>query len=192
MPIPPDFTTFWKQAKQQGYNPKAATIGKALLFPSSVDALGDLGNNLSTEVWWHPSWPTKSSLTGITPQEFCDLYELKTGKQWTQPIGYVEALFEVAANALTTSGSTDKAALVKTLSTLGTDTIVGKVQWNPTQPGPEGGPNVAVTPLAGGQWRLAPAGSAYKYELVLVSNAVAKTRGLDIPLGGKAEALPAG
>ncbi|CAB4964926.1 unannotated protein [freshwater metagenome] len=95
----------------------------------------------------------------------------------------------MAANALTTSGSTDKAALVKTLSTLGTDTIVGKVQWNPTQPGPEGGPNVAVTPVAGGQWRLAPAGSKYKYDLVIVSNAVAAKKGLDIPLGGKAEAI---
>ncbi|MEI6372972.1 MAG: ABC transporter substrate-binding protein [Actinomycetes bacterium] len=190
VPIPPDFTTFWKQAKQQGYNPKAATIGKALLFPSSVDALGDLGNDLSTEVWWHPSWPTKSSLTGVTPKEFCALYEEQTGKQWTQPIGYVEALFEVAANALTTTGSTDKAAIVKTLSTLGTDTIVGKVQWDPNQKGPDGGPNVAVTPVAGGQWRLAPAGSKFKYELVIVSNAVAKKRGLDIPIGSKAEAIP--
>ena len=41
VPIPPDFTTFWKQAKQQGYTPKIATIGKALLFPASIEALGD-------------------------------------------------------------------------------------------------------------------------------------------------------
>lgn len=27
VPIPPDFTTFWKQAKQQGFDPKIATIG---------------------------------------------------------------------------------------------------------------------------------------------------------------------
>lgn len=31
--IPPDFPTFWRQAKQQGYVPKAATIAKAILFP---------------------------------------------------------------------------------------------------------------------------------------------------------------
>ena len=189
VPIPPDFTTFWKQAKQQGYNPKVASIGKALLFPSSVDALGDLGQNLSTEVWWSPAWPTKSSLTGITPKELTDLYTQQTGKQWTQPIGYVEALFEVAANALTTSGSTDKAALVKTLSTLGTDTIVGKVQWSPTKSPTSPTPNVAKTPLAGGQWRLTNGGK-FKYDLVLTSNAVAKSEGLDIPLGGKEEPLP--
>ena len=31
--IPPDFSTFWRQAHQQGFKPKMATIGKAILFP---------------------------------------------------------------------------------------------------------------------------------------------------------------
>ena len=31
--LPPDFTTFWNQAKQQGFKPKVASIGKAILFP---------------------------------------------------------------------------------------------------------------------------------------------------------------
>jgi branched-chain amino acid transport system substrate-binding protein len=39
--IPPDFATFWTQAAQQGFRPKAASIGKAILFPSAVEALGD-------------------------------------------------------------------------------------------------------------------------------------------------------
>lgn len=34
--IPPDFTTFWNQARQQGFAPKAVTVAKALLFPQSV------------------------------------------------------------------------------------------------------------------------------------------------------------
>ena len=38
--LPPDFTTFWKQALQQGYKPKAASIGKAILFPVAIEALG--------------------------------------------------------------------------------------------------------------------------------------------------------
>ena len=33
--ITPDFTNFWKQSIQQGYNPKVLTIGKALLFPQT-------------------------------------------------------------------------------------------------------------------------------------------------------------
>jgi len=32
----PTFANFWAQAGQQGYNPRACAIGKALLFPSSV------------------------------------------------------------------------------------------------------------------------------------------------------------
>ena len=38
--LPPDFTTFWNQALQQGFKPKAASVGKAILFPVAVEALG--------------------------------------------------------------------------------------------------------------------------------------------------------
>jgi len=40
VPIPPDFITFWRQAHQNGFTPKIATISKALLFPSAASALG--------------------------------------------------------------------------------------------------------------------------------------------------------
>src|SRR6185503_4944827 len=143
VPIPPDFTTFWKQAKQQGYAPKIATIGKALLFPSSVEALGAIGQNLGTEVWWHPTAPYKSSLTGQTAQQLADAYEA-AGKQWTQPLGFVHALFEVAAAALTKAGGTEKAKVAGALKTLTATTIVGSLDWTK---GPV--PNVAKTPLAG-------------------------------------------
>ena len=63
------------------------------------------------------------------------------------------------------------------------------MQWNPDQPGPEGGPNVAVTPVAGGQWVLSNGGK-FKYDLVIVSNAEAKKKGLDIPVGAKVKPLP--
>jgi branched-chain amino acid transport system substrate-binding protein len=53
--IPPDFTTFRNQAKQQGFNPKDHHRGKAILFPQSVEALGEAGHNLSSEVWWSPT-----------------------------------------------------------------------------------------------------------------------------------------
>ena len=38
--IPPDFTNFWKQCFQQGYQPMVNTMAKALLFPSALEALG--------------------------------------------------------------------------------------------------------------------------------------------------------
>ena len=73
--IPPDFTTAWRQCHQQGFIPKVATIGKAILFPSAVGALGgELPNGLTTEVWWSPHHPFKSSLTGESAKDLCDAW----------------------------------------------------------------------------------------------------------------------
>jgi hypothetical protein len=47
--IPPDAKTFLTQARQQGFKPKVITLGKALLFPGAIEALGDLGDGLTTE-----------------------------------------------------------------------------------------------------------------------------------------------
>ncbi len=166
--IPPDFTTFWTQAKQQRLAPKVATIGKALLFPSSLEALGDAGDNLGSEVWWTPHHPFRSSLTGATAAELAAAYTAATGKQWTQPLGFAHALFEVAADAMRRAGDPkDKDALIKAVAATKLDTIVGRVDWST-------GPmrNVAKTPLVGGQWRRTP-GARFKYDLVVTSNAVA-------------------
>lgn len=180
VPIPPDFTTFWKQAKQQGYQPKIATIGKALLFPSSVEALGDIANNLGTEVWWHPTAPYASSLTGESAQELAAAYEDASGKQWTQALGFAHALFEVAAAAVTEAGSTDPDAIADALKGLEISTIAGDIAWGTDDNVP---PYIAKTPLTGGQWRLSD--GPHKFELVVVSNTLAP----DVPLGGKVEPL---
>lgn len=175
VPIPPDFTTFWKQAAQQGFRPRIATIGKALLFPSTIDALGDLGQNLGTEVWWSPAHPYTSSLTGQTAKQLADAYTGQTGKPWTQPIGFVHALFEVAVAVLAQAGEKD--GMAQALSRLKLDTVVGPLDFTS---GPV--PNVAKTPLVGGQWRRTAEG---RYELVVVSN----KQHPGIPVGGKVEAL---
>src|SRR5262249_56149727 len=98
--LPPDFTTFWKQARQQGFKPRAASVGKAILFPVAVEALGKDGHNLCSEVWWSPSHPYKSSLTGQSAKQLADAYEAATKKQWTQPIGFIHSLFEAATDFL--------------------------------------------------------------------------------------------
>ncbi|UCB50422.1 MAG: ABC transporter substrate-binding protein [Deltaproteobacteria bacterium] len=97
--IPPDFITAWRQCKRLGFRPKVATIGKAILFPSAVGALGgDLPNGLTTEVWWSPHHPFKSSLTGESSKDLCDAWTKDTGKEWTQPIGYKHAGYEIAVD----------------------------------------------------------------------------------------------
>src|SRR5262249_45630895 len=116
--IPPDMKTFWTQARQQGFRPKVVTVGKALLFPAAIEALGELGDGMSTEVWWTPSHPFKSSLTGQTAAQLADAYVTATKKQWTQPIGFVHALFEVAIDALRRAKDVgDKAAIRDALAT---------------------------------------------------------------------------
>ncbi|MBL4761184.1 MAG: ABC transporter substrate-binding protein [Gammaproteobacteria bacterium] len=176
--IPPDLTTFWNQAKQQGFKPKAATIGKALLFPQTVESLGDAGHNMSTEVWWTPKHPFSSSLTGSSAKQVADGYTEATGRQWTQPIGFAHALFEVAADALKRSGDPmDYDRVRDALAETDINTVVGPVNF---QNGPV--PNVSKTPVVGGQWRL---GGDFKYEMIIVSNLDAPS----IPLGGTMEAL---
>src|SRR5438128_3882422 len=100
VPIPPDFATFWQQAQQQGFRPRIATVAKALLFPSAVEAIGPSADNLCTEVWWSPQHPFTSSLTKQKAADHAAEYEKTTGRQWTQPVGFVHELFEVAVAAL--------------------------------------------------------------------------------------------
>ena len=162
VPIPPDFTTFWTQALQQGFRPKVASVGKALLFPSSVEALGKNGEGMSTELWWSPWHPYKSSLTGQTAAQLAAAWEKSKG-EWTQPIGFAHGLFEVAADVLRRAKNIDdKQSIVDAIKATNLNTVVGHISW-------KGGPvpNVAKTKLAGAQWRK---GKKYKYELQVVSN----------------------
>jgi len=183
VPIPPDFTTFWTQAKQQGFAPKAASIGKAILFPVAVEALGDAGHNLSSEVWWSPSHPFSSSLNGMSAGELAAGYTAATGRQWTQPIGFVHALFEVAKNVFgRTSDAGDGDAVAETIAATNLNTIVGNVAWNGAGLPPFAARNVAKTPLVGGQWRLKDGGG---YDLVIVDNQTAPM----IPTGGVMEEI---
>ncbi|MEM1375750.1 MAG: ABC transporter substrate-binding protein [Pseudomonadota bacterium] len=183
VPIPPDFTTFWNQAKQQGFNPKAASIGKAILFPQAVEALGDQGNNLSSEVWWSPNHPFKSSLNGLSAGEVAAAYTDVTAKQWTQPIGFVHALFELAVDAMGRADNVrDADAVADAISSAKLDTIVGPIAFDGKGLPPFAQRNVAKTPLVGGQWRLQDDGS---YDLVIVDN----TDQPSIPTAGTMEAI---
>lgn len=178
VPLPPDFTTFWTQALQQGFKPKVATVGKALLFPVAVEALGGFGDKLSCEVWWTQHHPFTSSLTHQPASELAAAYEKETGKQWTQPLGFAHALFEVAASTLArTQNLESKASIRDALVATKLDTIVGPIAW-----GNRPVKNVAKTPLVGGQWRK---GGKHKYELIIVENSLAKS----IPLGGSLELI---
>ncbi len=179
-PLPPDFTTFWTQAKQQGFNPKIVSIAKATLYPVNVETIGPTAHNLSSEVWWTPTHPFTSSLTGQSGQELAAAYTEATGRQWTQPIGFIHSLFEVAADIMTRAGGPgDYEATRDAMAATNIETLVGPVSWG-------NGPvkNVTKTPLVGGQWRQTDGGE-FPFELVVVSNETAP----EVPLGGEMEAL---
>lgn len=164
------FATFWKQAQQAGFKPEVVTMAGAFLFPSAMKALGAAGNGMSTEVWWTPNVPYKSSLNGQTARELAADWEKSTGQQWTQPLGFAHALWEVGLGALKTAADPrDRKSVRDALKDMVMDTIVGPVDFK-TSPIK----SVARTALAGGQWRRNADGARFPFELLVVDNALAK------------------
>ena len=161
------WVTFWNEAAQAGFKPQVCTIAAAFLFPSAVNALGDRGDGMSTEVWWTPAYPFKSSLTGQSAKELAAQWEKDTGKQWTQPIGYAHALWEVGIAALKNSDPKDKNSVRDAIAHLDMETIVGKVDFKGSHI-----KSVAVTSLSGGQWRKTNGGK-FPYKLLIVENGTA-------------------
>jgi branched-chain amino acid transport system substrate-binding protein len=166
------FAAFWTQAVQQGFKPKIATVAKGLLFPSAVETLGPQATGLTTEVWWSPSHPFKSGLTEQNTAEFCVQFEEETKRQWTQPIGFRHALFEIGIDALKRAENIDSPAAIRdALRGMDYDSIVGHIAWT-------GAPvkNVTRTPLVGGQWfpgrefKTWAHGREFKYDLVIVNS----------------------
>ena len=159
---PPDFGNFWAQAQQQGLEPTAVTVGKALLFPGAVASFENPGG-ISTEIWWSDKHPTSSTLTGQTSDQLARMFEAETGSQWTQPLGYSHSIFEVALDALTRAGGGgDKRALADALGETNLNTMAGPVNW-----GNSVVPHVTKTPLVGGQWM---AGDDWDWELRIRTN----------------------
>ena len=178
--LPPSFSTFWTQAAQQNFKPKIATIAKAMLFPSAVEALGDRGNGITTEVWWSPNHPFKSGLTGESAMQLASTYTKATGHQWTQPLGFKHAVLEVACDVLQRAKDVNKPETIRdAIRTTDYQSIVGRVSF---KDGPL--PNISRTPLVGGQWKR---GKKFKYDLVIVNNKNAP----EIPVGGKIDLIGA-
>ena len=167
---PPVFATFQAQAQQQDFNPPVITMAKALLFPSAVETY-PRGEGLTSEVWWTNRHPFASSITSQSAGELANAYEADTGNQWTQPLGFAHALFEVAVDAAKRAGSSDKAALLEAVAATDLDTVVGKVNFDS---GPV--PHLSKTPLVAGQW---VAGDDYPLELAINVNSGLPTLAVD-------------
>lgn len=182
--IPPDFASLWRQCREMGYIPKVATIGRSVLFPSAVEALGgDLGVGLTTEVWVHKVSPFRSSLTGQTPADLAEAYEAATGKQWSTPLIFSHAAFEIVVDVLQRAGSLNKDKIREALAETDLHTIVGHINYKRPlsqiltpeemeiyQKYPELINNqnqYSITPVIGGQW---VKGAKWPFELEVIYN----------------------
>lgn len=164
---PPDMANFWNQAGQQGFNPKIATIAKASEFPIAIEPFGDRANNLSVEVWWSPNHPFTSGLTNQTSAQLAQAYTEATNKQWTMPLGFKHALFEVAIDVLKRSEGPGKLESIRdAIANTDYSSIVGPVNF---KTGPV--PNISKTPLVSGQWKR----KGKNLELEIVENSQAKS-----------------
>jgi branched-chain amino acid transport system substrate-binding protein len=174
--ISPDWTTAWRQCHREGFVPKIATIAKALLFPSALEAIGtDIPQGLTTEVWWSRYHPYKSSLTGETPRELCDAWEKETNRQWTPSIGFKHGGFEIVLDVLKRAQTLEKNALRDAIEKTNLPTIIGAIKFNEK--------HYCETPLVGGQW---VKGKKWPWELELVYSGkhpdIRPTAGMIFPL----------
>jgi branched-chain amino acid transport system substrate-binding protein len=177
VPLPPDFATMWKQAVQQGFRPKLATVAKVLLFPTDTYALGSLVYNVATDAWWAPTLPWTSSFTGETCQQFADEYEQSHG-QWNSNISNY-SLFEIAHAALTSVNNPhDKNEVADALHQVNVNGLAGPLDFTSSK---APAPGVAITPPVGIQWQK---GTKYPLEAKVVDNSLqpqAKLTGTLLP-----------
>lgn len=160
MQNPPDFATAWKQMRQQGLTPKIMSAAKAVLFPSDIAALGDeLGDGLTTEVWWSPMSNNKSSLTGQSSADIGKMWTDMTGKQPMATLGYKHASMEIVVDVLKRAQSLDRNKVREAIKATNTDTVVGHIQYNEQ--------NLAETQVVGGQW---VKGKNWPWEMNIISN----------------------
>ena len=176
-PLPPDFNIFWRQANEQGWKPRLATVAKVLLFPADTVVLGPLVNNIATDSWWGPYLPAKSSLDPqLTPRIIADNFQAQTGKQWVQSIGGTYSLFEIAHQAFSkVSDPHNRQEVARALHAVNYVGMSGLINFSS---GPA--PGVSITPPVGVQWK-ATSGK-FPFEMRVVDNTHNKAVKVDAPL----------
>ena len=105
--IPPDFMNAYNAVIEAGVEIGCITMGKCCLLQSDVEALGDLADGIMTQVWWAPSNPFKSDLTGVDCKTINEMYEKENGRVMPQPTAFAYAGLELAVQTFKNAGTTD-------------------------------------------------------------------------------------
>ncbi|MCU6760739.1 Leucine-specific-binding protein precursor [uncultured Roseburia sp.] len=167
--VTPDFATFYSQMKSSGYMPKVCTVAKATLFAADVNAVGanGVGDGVVSEVWWTPSHPYTSSISGQTSKEIGDVWMELTGDDYAPATaGYDYANIEILYDVLSRAGTSDAQAIIKAAAETDLDSVIGPINFNED--------HVSIQPLVTGQW-------CYE-DGKWVQNIIANTQVPDVPI----------
>ncbi len=151
-----------------GLQPKILTIGKALLFPQSLEATGDIAANTTVELVWHPTWPFKSSLTA-RPARNWPTTTRSARAAVDRPHRPVRPMEWLVDSLKRWPDVDDKEEIIRPSVRQARDR-----SWSLdfTRPSHASGAECLHVPLGGGQW---VKGTKYPFDIVEVSNKWAPT-----------------
>ena len=163
--IPPDFSTLYTALIAAGVEVGCVTMGKCCLLEGDINSLQGLGEGIMSEVWWAPTNPFASDLTGITCEQIGAAYSAdNNGGAMPQPAAYGYAALELAVHAFQKAGTTDKEAVYAAMKQLDVETIVGPIKYDQEM----NGLIYSDTVISGGQWQMIDG----KLQLVVIDNSV--------------------
>jgi branched-chain amino acid transport system substrate-binding protein len=112
-------------------------------------------------------------LDGTTSQQLADGFAADSGKQWTQALGSIYSLFEIAVQAFkSASDPKDRKDVAHQLTTMKIEGMSGQLDFTT---GPV--PGVAIQKIVGAQWR---EGAKFPWDMYVVDN----TTFPDVPTNG--------
>ena len=148
--IPPDFMNAYHAIIGAGVQVDCVTMGKCCLLASDVEALGDLADGIMTQVWWAPTNPFVSELTGMSCEEIDKAYAADhNGRTMPQPAAYAYAALELAVHTFKAAGTTKREAVRDAIGSLDVMTLIGPVKYDQKMRGLP----FSYTVLCGGQWQ---------------------------------------
>lgn len=148
--IPPDFLNAYQAIISAGVEAGCVTMGKCCLLQSDVEALGELADGIMTQVWWDPSYPFVSELTGVSCPELDQAYAADhDGRTMPQPAAYAYAALELAVQTFRSAGTTQREAVREAMAGLDVTTVVGQIRYDQDIKGMKHSDTV----LCGGQWQ---------------------------------------
>ncbi|MCU0868625.1 MAG: ABC transporter substrate-binding protein [Burkholderiales bacterium] len=142
---PPDLQNYLQQAAQANFKPKMYIIDKGTGYPEPMKAIGKAGVDILSVNFWSPAFPGKSKYGGYDGKGLVDAYEKQNpGKNYSPPLAYTDAMYDVLFDALQRAGTKDRDALLKAIGETDLDSVVGRIKFNEQ--------HYSVQPLGGAQW----------------------------------------